>query len=476
MTSSTSTKAVALAELHLPAFGTPTSQPDIPDHVYRQRLAKLYARAREAQLGVFVVYGDREHFANLAYLTGYDPRFEEALLILNIEQEGQQKPLLLVGNEGFGYTGISPIKAALDIELYQTFSLLGQDRSRSRALADILAGVGVRAGKRVGVAGWKHFSRQETQTPETWLEVPGYLVDTLRTLTGGVAQVINRNDILMDSRDGLRTQNEVEQLACFEFASTLGSEGVKRVVFDSRPGMTEFEAAELMQLNAYPLACHINLVSGARAFMGLPSPTMKRLQHGDPMTNSCGLWGSMTSRAGFLVANAHELPDAISDYVKKLVAPYFAAIVAWYETLGIGVKGDALYRAIHDRIGDPFFGVKLNPGHHIHLDEWVSSPVYAGSTEELRSGMALQADVIPATGTPYYTTNIEDGIALADEALRRDFALRYPEAWGRIQARRAFMQDKLGIQLRPEVLPLSNLAGYLPPFWLSAHNAMRVVG
>lgn len=30
-----------------------------------------------------------------------------------------------------------------------------------------------------------------------------------------------------------------------------------------------------------------------------------------------------------------------------------------------------------------------------------------------------------------------------------------------------------GIGRRPEVLPLSNLAGYLPPFWLSPQLAMR---
>lgn len=36
-----------------------------------------------------------------------------------------------------------------------------------------------------------------------------------------------------------------------------------------------------------------------------------------------------------------------------------------------------------------------------------------------------------------------------------------------------FMADRLGIRLRPEVLPLSNLAGYLPPDWLAPGLAMR---
>jgi len=37
------------------------------------------------------------------------------------------------------------------------------------------------------------------------------------------------------------------------------------------------------------------------------------------------------------------------------------------------------------------------------------------------------------------------------------------------------MADVLGIRLKPEVLPLSDLAGYLPLLWLSPHLAMRRV-
>lgn len=88
--------------------------------------------------------------------------------------------------------------------------------------------------------------------------------------------------------------------------------------------------------------------------------------------------------------------------------------------------------------------------------------------------MALQCDVIPATGGPYFTTNIEDTVALADEALRAELATRYPQMWRRIQQRRVFMQEVVGIRLRPEVLPFSNLPAYLPPFWLAPDQAMRV--
>ena len=88
--------------------------------------------------------------------------------------------------------------------------------------------------------------------------------------------------------------------------------------------------------------------------------------------------------------------------------------------------------------------------------------------------MALQCDIIPATGTAYFTTNIEDGVVLADESLREDLAGTYPQAWQRIGARRRFMSDRLGVDLHPDVLPLSNLAGHLPPFLLRPDRAMTV--
>jgi len=88
----------------------------------------------------------------------------------------------------------------------------------------------------------------------------------------------------------------------------------------------------------------------------------------------------------------------------------------------------------------------------------------------------MQVDIIPATGSPWFTTNIEDGIALADAALRAAFQAGYPDAWARIDARRAFMRDALGIDLHPDVLPLSNLAAALPPFLLRPDRVLTLAG
>jgi hypothetical protein len=238
--------------------------------------------------------------------------------------------------------------------------------------------------------------------------------------------------------------------------------------------MTEREAARLLDWNGTPLSCHLMLSAGPRARYGLLSPGDRPIERGDPFTIAFGIWGALNCRAGFVVEDAVELPEGVDDYVDRLVVPYFEAIAEWYEALHVGVVGGTLQAIVDRHLGDSFFGVSLNPGHQLHLDEWVNSPVFAGSTIELRSGTALQCDIIPATGTPYFTTNIEDGVALADESLRAAFAADHPEAWQRVQARRRFMTETLGIDLHPDVLPFSNLAGHLTPFLLRPDRAMTL--
>jgi Xaa-Pro aminopeptidase len=454
--------AARLAEVALPEFGMPAEEPQIPTAVYLARLDRLRERAAERGYDRVVVYADREHSANLAYLTGFDPRFEEAVLVLGPDDE----PAILVGNECFGLAGAAPVP--LRRHLHQDLSLPGQPRDRSRPLGEILAAEGVRPGASVGVVGWKQLSDPAA------IDVPAFVVDELRRLVGPLGTVESATGLLIDAADGLRVVNEVEQLAAFEYAACQTSQGVRRLLFGLEPGMSEREAVRLLQWTGAPLSCHLMLTAGERAAVGLLSPGDRRIARGDPFTVAFGIWGALNCRAGFVVEDAAELPAEIRDYVDRLVGPYVTAVAEWYAALHVGQTGGVLHEIVHRRLGDPFFGVSLNPGHQIHLDEWVNSPVRPGSTVELRSGMALQVDVIPATGGRYFTTNIEDGVALADEALRRQLAAAYPAAWARIGARRDFMRDALGIDLHPDVLPLSNIPAYLPPYLLRPDRAMTL--
>jgi hypothetical protein len=460
------TNRVELAHIELPDFGAAETEPQIQPEEYAARLAALRTLAAEAGLDVVVVYADREHCANLAFLTNYDPRFEEALLIVPLDD----RPIILVGNEGKDYVANSPLD--LDVRLYQPFSLMGQDRSRSQSLSDVLSSARIGSGVRVGIVDWKYFTHEAGPNPESWINAPSYIVDTLRNLTG--RPVVNITRFLMNPDNGLRSINTVDQLAMFEFAATAVSNTIRRALRHLQPGARELDVIQSAGLSGLPSQVYPILLSGPRTALALASPSMRQMQHGDPISCAIAAWGALSSRAGFLVHDESELPAHIRDYADRLVKPYFAAVAEWYATIEVGIPGGELYRIIHKHLGDPFFGVGLNPGHLIHIDEWVHSPIFDGSTIELKSGMAVQVDVIPATHSPYFMSNIEDGIALADESLRRDFAARWPEAWSRIQARRAFMENSLGIRLKPDVLPFSNLAAHLTPYLLSPNLALRL--
>ena len=66
-----------------------------------------------------------------------------------------------------------------------------------------------------------------------------------------------------------------------------------------------------------------------------------------------------------------------------------------------------------------------------------------------------------------WALNCEDGVVFADAALRADLSARHPAVAGRIEARRKFVRDELGIPLRDSILPLSSTPLCLPPFWLA---------
>ena len=79
----------------------------ISDEVMEKRCAAVMARMEEEKLDSLVVYGDLEHGQNFAYLTGFLPRFEEALLVLN--RDGHHA--MLMGNENLNKVSCARIKA-----------------------------------------------------------------------------------------------------------------------------------------------------------------------------------------------------------------------------------------------------------------------------------------------------------------------------------------------------------------------------
>jgi Xaa-Pro aminopeptidase len=283
--------------------------------------------------------------------------------------------------------------------------------------------------------------------------------------------VTNAVGIFTNPDDGLRLFNEPEQIAQFEYAATVTSEAVLRVLRNIRPGAAEDDLEHLMDSRGLTLSCHRMISFGEKARRGLASPSARRAALGDAFTVCLGVTGALTSRAGCVAAGPADLPDELREFYPRLAANYFSVVAAWYGAIRVGAAAGEVFDAVEARRNPQLFDFALNPGHYLHLDEWTHSPFAAGSRTKLRSGMALQMDIIPVSRGPFCYINAEDGVALADQPLRDQLSRLYPDCWQRIHRRRAFMQEALGIPLDASVLPLGNTSGWLPPYALSLDQA-----
>ncbi len=324
----------------------------------------------------------------------------------------------------------------------------------------------------MGCVGWKYFGDDEQEDALHAVDLPAYLVDVLRGLAGR-ERVVNATDLLMHPGHGLRTFCSPSEIAYFEYTNGLAAEGMRRMLFGLRDGMLDHDLAALAGWNGEPLGCHMTLVTGSNRDRGLSGPIGARVKRGDPLATNLCYWGSNICRAGWVAEGPEDLPAPARDYVEAFAGPYFEVMAEWFSLLRLGEKGGRLSALVSEKLPFERFGIFLNAGHLIHLDEWVSSPVYPDSEVRLHSGMAIQVDVIPSSPV-YFSTRMEDGLVLADAALRRQIQEHYPACYERCQQRRTFMTDVLGLELAEEVLPLSNTATLVPPFFLRPQTVFAV--
>jgi hypothetical protein len=450
---------MTIREMPLPDFGAPDAPPELPAATYRARLLKLRERMRAAGLDALLVYADREHSANISYCTGFDPRFEEALFILTAEGQAT----LCLGNECINIVSRLPIPA--QILLCQEFSLMGQDRARSWDLKPLLPKAGLRAGMRCGIAGWKALMAGR-------IEVPAYIVDLVTEACG--ARPVNASGLFMDPRDGLRIRNEPEQLPLYEYAAARTSASVLNILRALKPGARCFDLARHFSDGGLPLSCHSMLACGREIPNGMASPGAAVVREGEFLTCAMGVWGSLTCRAGMLVANPAAFDNALGRDTIRLIGNYLGVVKAWYAALRVGVTAGEVWAAAEAARDDSLYTFCVNTGHYIHLDEWVSSPFWKGSDIPLPSGCAVQADIIPVSRRSPISVNMEDGLLLADAALRAELDRVQPALMGRCRARRQFMVEALGYELSEDVLPLGNYPGAYFPCLLDTGRVCRV--
>ncbi len=458
-------KTVNITKASAPIIEIPTHIFTLKSEIYEGRLNKLRKRMAEMGLDAIAIYADREHAANFSYITGFGPRFEESLLL--ILPSG--KPKVLLGTENLNMVDY----AAIDLEgiHFPSFGLIGQPRENSRSLKSILKSVGLERGMTVGTVGWKYYSEVDGCPPDS-IEIPHFLVEALVDAVGDTHRVKNVTHIFMSPIDGLRTRLEPEQIIAYEYAACLVSKSIINLMDSVEVGISEMELGANLQSMGIPFSAHPMVSVGDKARFGLTSPSARRAQLGDFLTSAFGIEGALCCRAAYIARSEKDI--SVENWLQNVVSRYYQTAIEWYESIGIGVEGGQIFEMVETRLPRSEFGWELNPGHLIAADEWVSTPFMDGSRVKLQSGNYMQFDLIISPKEPYFGANLEDGIVLADQTLQNEIRSLSPQTWRRFARRREYISQILGIQLREEVLPMSDLAGYYRPFLLNKDLILTV--
>ena len=450
---------VTLRDVAVPAFDIPLDPPRIPGAAYDKRCSAAYGQAGCDWL---VVYADREHLANMAFLSGFEPRFEEALLLLG---PGDRR-VLVVGNEGEGYAPAAGLPG-LEVVLAQSMSLMGQDRSRKPALAAVLRDAGLNAGQTIGLVGWKYLEKAEWTDPSPGFFVPHYLVAILSRIAGGRDALKDATPTLMHPADR-SPRHDRRRPDC---AARMGRRprlrrglAHRRAHPSRRQRVGGGERHGLCRRGPHrpchghdwrrPPRRHWNALRPAAALSGMATA--------QPPRSAIG--AELSARAG--------LVTEYDETFLKAAAGYFEGLIAWYETADIGVSGGTIFEAVTTVLARGGLRSALNPGHLTGYDEWVHTPIRPGSADRIATGMPFQVDIIPEPLPRGWALNCEDGVVFADAPLRAELGARHPAVLERIDARRRFLRDQLGIALKDLILPLSSTPLCLPPFWLATRRLL----
>lgn len=436
----------------------------ITPEVMKLRLQKILSAMQQHNFDALVIYADKEHGGNFEYLSGFIPRFEEALLVVT----ARGKLTYIMGNENLK---LVPHARNPGVCLHApAFSLPNQPMDHSAPLATLLAQADVKPASKIGVVGWKLFTGQQ-QNNACLFDVPAFILDAVIEAAGDRQYVTNATALFISPESGARCLNSANEIAFYEYGANLASTHILKAMDALDIGKREKEIGQLLTGDGQPGNVVTIAATGDRfAHAGL-YPTDKQIQRGDKFSLTVGYKGGLTSRAAYVVAAEEELPEPVADYLPALAIPYYRAVTTWLETVRPGLTGGELYQTIEAVLPKAQWHWHLNPGHLVADEEWLCSPVYPYSAVELQSGMIFQIDIIPSL-PGYGGCSIEDTVALADEALRKDLAASYPEVWQRMEIRKAYLRDVLNLRVSDDLILLSNTVGYLRPFLLDKQRAL----
>ena len=202
----------------------------IPDHEYKERVARAAAILRREKLDALIVNGNEADYANPRYFSGFWPLFERAGVAISADG----RAALLVGPE-------SAIFGADRNKLDKTFVLTAYREGADPAYPELKPDTFADVFKYLGVTGKK-----------IRIGVASFL-DTSVTIFRAIeeafpeAEILDAGRVMVELRS-VKTENE---LACLREGYRIANLATEEVIKVIRPGMTELQMVGVAEKAVY---------------------------------------------------------------------------------------------------------------------------------------------------------------------------------------------------------------------------------
>ncbi|HIZ71184.1 MAG TPA: Xaa-Pro aminopeptidase, partial [Candidatus Atopostipes pullistercoris] len=313
-----------------------------------ERKHKILSLMKENNFSSLIIYADKEHGGNFEYLTGFIPRFEEALQILNVDGSST----LILGNENYNKTKYSLIDS--QGILCPLFSLPNQPMGNFRPVEFYLKQAKIDRSQKVGLVDWKLLSNDFNDF-HSKSAMPSFIVEGLEKLVSK-SQLINATQLYMDPKKGARVTNNANEIARYEYGASLASDSILNAMNALKEGVSEQEIGNLLQAdgqlpNVVTISAFGDRFTNANIY-----PLNTKLEYGDKVAITNSHKGGLSSRSGYAVRNEEDLKAIDTNYLEDVVKPYFSAYNFWFDQIKIGKNGGEFYEEFNSFYPKEQFG------------------------------------------------------------------------------------------------------------------------
>lgn len=369
----------------------------IPDGEYRSRLAAAAVKVARRNFDALLVVSNEAEFANVRYFSSYWPVFESAGVLIAPSGDAA----LLIGPESETYAhDRSKIPNIHKLKEYREPADPDYPGVTVSSFAEVFASVGVKAPKRVGIA--------------------GYLVTTAPMLDGLRAafpetEFVRADDLMIE----LRSIKSPAELDCQRAAFRIAEEAVGDILNELRPGMTELQVVGIAQRSIYERGAEYEgmpqyVFAGESTTHAISRPTHRRLEPGDIVQlNISARVDGYSSGVGRPVVLGRATPA-----VRRLVDFGLECHRATIEWLKPGVEAAEIARRYRAMFRDRGFDENFlyGPCHGLGMIEVEAPWMEETSHYALEKNMTFQVDSF-AFDRGKFGCRWENGVRISDDGV-----------------------------------------------------------